>query len=519
MLKTRLLEKLNDALSAVLPIITIVLLLSFTVAPVPSSILLAFIFGGLLLIIGMTLFSLGADLAMEPMGEYMGGSITRTRNLWIILPFCFALGMMITMSEPDLQVLANQVLSVPNAVLILSVASGVGIFLVISLLRMFFRIPLRNLLVVFYAITFILAFFAPDMFMSVAFDSGGVTTGPMTVPFIMSFGLGIAYIRSDKHAEDDSFGLVALCSIGPIMAVLILSMIYRPDNVEYTEVVIPVIEDTRDLSSMFIKNYPVYLKDIAISLVPIVVLFIVFNFVRIHINKKELSRILMGCVYTYIGLVTFLTGVNTGFMPAGSYLGTAIADSKIRWIIIPVGMLIGYYIVKAEPAVYVLMEKVEEITDGSISGKSLQISLSIGMAVSIGISMLRVLTGIPIMWFLIPGYVIALIMSFITPKLFTAIAFDSGGVASGPMTATFLLPFAMGACMSVGGNVATDAFGLVAMVAMAPLIAIQTLGYVYARMAVRNGTTAERKSRVSVKEAAPNGIEFTDEEKYSVIEL
>ena len=380
-----MLDKLEDALKAVLPIMTIVLLLSFTIAPLPSSILLAFIFGGLLLIIGMTLFSLGAELAMEPMGEYMGGSITKTRKLWIILPFCFALGMMITISEPDLQVLANQVLSVPNPVLILSVAGGVGLFLVVALLRMLFRIPLRNMLMGFYIITFALAFFAPDYFMSVAFDSGGVTTGPMTVPFIMSFGLGIAYIRSDKHAEDDSFGLVSLCSIGPIMAVLILSMIYRPDNVEYSKVMIPEINDTRDLSFMFIKNYPVYLKDIALALLPIVLLFLIFNLIRLKLNRRELFRILMGCAYTYVGLVTFLTGVNTGFMPAGSYLGTAIAELKIRWIIIPIGMLIGYYIVKAEPAVYVLMEKVEEITDGSISGHSLQISLSIGLGSSMSI--------------------------------------------------------------------------------------------------------------------------------------
>ena len=519
MLRIRLLEKLREALQAVLPIMTIVLLLSFTIAPLPSSILLAFIFGGMLLIIGMALFSLGADLAMGPMGEYMGGSITKTKNLWIILPFCFALGMMITISEPDLQVLANQVLSVPNAVLIISVASGVGFFLVIALLRMLFKIPLRNMLVFFYAVTFILAFLAPDYFMSVAFDSGGVTTGPMTVPFIMSFGLGIAYIRSDKHAEDDSFGLVALCSIGPIMAVLILSMIYRPDNVEYTEVVIPVIEDTRDLSFMFFKSYPTYLKDIAIALVPIVLVFLIFNFVRIRITRKELIRILMGCIYTYVGLVTFLTGVNAGFLPAGSFLGTTIAGHGARWIIIPIGMLIGYYIVKAEPAVYVLMEKVEEITDGSISGKSLQVSLSIGMAVSIGMAMLRVLTGWNIMFFLVPGYVISLLMAFMTPKIFTAIAFDSGGVASGPMTATFLLPFAMGACIAVGGNVVTDAFGLVAMVAMTPMISIQTLGFVYERMAVSNGTTAERKTRASVIAASQSSMELSDEEKYAVIEL
>ena len=510
--RTVITEKLEEALKAVLPIVVIVLLLAFTVAPLPSSILLAFLFGGLLLIFGMTFFTLGAELAMEPMGEWLGSKITSTKKLWIILPFCFALGVMITVSEPDLQVLANQVLSVPNAVLILSVAGGVGLFLVVALLRMLIGIPIRTLLVVFYAITFILAFLAPDYFMSVAFDSGGVTTGPMTVPFIMSFGLGIAYIRNDKHAEDDSFGLVALCSIGPIMAVLILAMIYRPDDVKYSEVMIPRITNTTDLATMFISEFPYYLWEITKALVPIVVVFLVFNFISMHIPKMDLLRILVGVVYTFVGLVTFLTGVNVGFMPAGSYLGTRIAELPFKWIIIPIGMLIGYFIVKAEPAVYVLMERVEEMTDGAITGISLQRSLSLGVAVSIALAMIRVLTGISIMYLLIPGYLIAITLAFFVPKIFTAIAFDSGGVASGPMTATFLLPFAMGACMAVGGNVVMDAFGIVAMVAMTPLSTIQLMGYIYERRAVRLGTTAERRSRAFANK-------LVTEDEYTIIEL
>lgn len=493
-----MIEKLVDALKAVLPIIVIVLLLSFTIAPLPSSILLAFIFGGLLLIFGMTFFTLGAELAMQPMGEWLGGKITQTRNLFLILPFGFILGFMITISEPDLQVLANQVLSIPNAVLILSVAAGVGLFLVVALLRMLLGFTIRSLLVVFYLITFVLASFAPDHFMSVAFDSGGVTTGPMTVPFIMSFGLGISYIRSDKHAEDDSFGLVALCSIGPIMAVLILSMIYKPDDVQYSEVVIPEIKNTTVLSAMFLREIPKYAVEILRALLPIVIVFLMVDVALMHISRLELMKIGIGVVYTFIGLVTFLTGVNVGFMPAGSFLGTAIASREVRWIIIPIGMLIGFFIVRAEPAVYVLMENVEDITDGAIQGKWLNLSLSIGVAFSIGIAMIRVLTGISIMWVLVPGYLFSLALAFFVPKIFTAIAFDSGGVASGPMTATFLLPFAMGACIAVDGNVVQDAFGLVAMVAMTPLITIQLMGYIYERKAVRLGTTAERRASGSL---------------------
>lgn len=477
--QTRLQEKLQESLKAVLPIIGIVLLLSFTVAPISPSILMAFILGAVLLIIGMMFFSLGAELAMTPMGERVGTHITRSKKLWVMVVLGFILGFMITISEPDLQVLAGQVPDVPNMILILAVACGVGIFLSIALSRMLFSIALPSMLMVFYCITFVFAFFVPEDFLAVAFDSGGVTTGPMTVPFIMALGIGISSIRSDKHAADDSFGLVSLCSIGPILAVLLLGMIYHPEGGSYEPAVIPEIPDSVALGQMFSAALPSYLAEMAVSLLPIILFFGIFQVVSLKLGKKALIKILIGLAYTYIGLVLFLTGVNVGFMPAGNYLGQVIAGLPYRFIIVPIGMVIGYFIVMAEPAVYVLNKQVEELTDGAISGKAMGISLSVGVSCSIALAMIRVLTGISILWFLIPGYAIALSLSFFVPKIFTAIAFDSGGVASGPMTATFLLPFAMGACETVGGNLITDAFGVVAMVAMTPLITIQILGLVY----------------------------------------
>ena len=485
MYRAKLQEKWQEALKAVLPIVAIVLLLSVTLAPMPASILLAFLAGALLLLAGMMFFTLGAELAMEPMGERLGARITRTKKLGIILPLGFLLGFMITISEPDLQVLANQVQSIPNMVLILAVAVGVGLFLVVALLRMLFSIPLPPLLVGFYAVVFLLAALAPKDFLAVAFDSGGVTTGPMTVPFIMAFGVGISAIRSDKHAANDSFGLVALCSIGPILAVLILSLIYRPDSAEYVPAAMPVIDHSVTLAKLFAHELPAYLKEIAVALAPIVVFFGLFQVICLKLDRRALIRIGVGLLYTYIGLVLFLTGANVGFMPAGSYLGEVLASLPYRWVLIPVGMVIGYFIVMAEPAVYVLMRQVEELTDGAISGSALLKSLSIGVAVSVGLAMLRVLTGISILWLVVPGYAIALTLSFFVPRIFTAVAFDSGGVASGPMTATFLLPLATGACSAVGGNIITDAFGVVAMVAMTPLITIQILGLVYQLRAKR----------------------------------
>lgn len=472
----KLKEKLREALVAVMPIIVIVLFLCFSIAPISTSILLCFLIGAVLLILGMMFFTLGAELAMTPMGGKVGTCMTKSKKLSVIISLSFLLGLIITVSEPDLQVLAGQVPSIPNSILIGAVAGGVGLFLVLALLRMLFGIPLPPMLVLFYILAFVLAVFVPDDFLSVAFDSGGVTTGPMTVPFIMALGVGVSSIRNDRHAADDSFGLVALCSIGPIISVLILGMIYHPAEGSYTPPVIPSVEDSVELWSLFHHGFPTYIAEIAVSLLPIVLFFDLFQIAVLKLSKRTLSKILIGLAYTYVGLVLFMTGVNVGFMPAGNYLGQMLGSSEKPWVLVPIAMIMGYFIVKAEPAVYVLNKQVEEITDGAISAKSMGTCLSVGVAISLGIAMLRVLTGISVMWFLIPGYAFALGISFFVPKIYTAIAFDSGGVASGPMTAAFLLPLAQGACSAVGGNIVTDAFGIVAMVAMTPLITIQLLG-------------------------------------------
>ena len=475
-IRKKLKEKLKEALQAVLPIIGLVLLLSFTIAPISPSILLCFLIGGILLIAGIVFFTLGAELAMSPMGERVGTAMTQSKKLWVVVALSFLLGFIITISEPDLQVLAQQVPAVPNLTLILAVACGVGVFLVVALLRMLFSIALPPFLVCFYAVIFILAFFVPKEFLSVAFDSGGVTTGPMTVPFIMALGVGISATRSDRHAADDSFGLVALCSVGPILAVLILGIAFQASDSTYVPPILPNVSDSVELWHLFHEGLPTYIKEIATSLLPIIAMFGVFQLAALKLDRRTLGRIGVGLAYTYIGLVLFLAGANIGFMPAGNYLGQVLAGQSFRWLLVPIGMLIGYFIVKAEPAVYVLNKQVEEVTDGAISASTMGAALSAGVSLSVGLAMVRVLTGISILWFLIPGYAFAIGISFVVPKLYTAIAFDAGGVASGPMTATFLLPLAQGACVAVGGNIVTDAFGVVAMVAMTPLITVQLMG-------------------------------------------
>ncbi|MCR4962948.1 MAG: DUF1538 domain-containing protein [Firmicutes bacterium] len=462
-----------------MPITLIVLVLCFSVAPVPNGVLVAFILGAVLLTLGMGLFTLGVDVAMTPIGIYVGSGVTKSRKLPLIIGGSFLIGTVITVSEPDLQVLAEQVPGIPKFTLIIAVALGVGIFLILAMLRILLQIKLSRLLLICYAAVFALAAVTPESFLAVAFDSGGVTTGPMTVPFIMALGVGAAAIRSDKGAQDDSFGLVALGSVGPVLAVMLLGLIFGAAQGEYTPPPIPDYADSRQVWQNFVSGFPIYFKEVALALSPILLFFALYQIFSLKLPRRQIIKLGVGLGYTFFGLVLFLTGVNMGFMAAGHYLGGEIAGQSHPWLLIPISMILGYFIVAAEPAVHVLTKQVVEITDGAITAKAMKTSLSIGVALSLALSMIRLLSGLSLWWFLIPGYFLALAATFFCPQIFTSIAFDSGGVASGPMTATFVMPFAIGACTALGRDVITQAFGVVSMVAMTPLLTIQALGLYY----------------------------------------
>lgn len=502
-------KKVKESLKSVLPITVIVAILCFTVAPIPNDVFILFIFGAILLIVGVGIFTLGADMAMTPIGEQVGSHMTQSRKLWLLIMVCFLMGFIITISEPDLKVLADQVQSIDSYILMGAVGIGVGLFLVLAVLRILFKIRLSYLLIGFYVVVFTVALMIPNKdYLAIAFDAGGVTTGPMTVPFIMALGVGVSAVRSDSNADNDSFGLVALSSVGPILVVLILGLLFPTDGGVYSPVEIPVLGDSRDLGNQFLTAFPHYAQEVAIALAPIVGFFLIYQLAALRMPLKALLKIFVGLIYTYVGLVIFLSGVNIGFMPAGNYLGKLIAQLDINWIILPIGMLMGYFIVAAEPAVHVLNRQVFEITDGAIAPKALQTSLSIGVAISVGLAMLRILTHISILWVLIPGYALALLLTFFCPDIFTSIAFDSGGVASGAMTATFMLPFAMGASEGLGGNVALDAFGVVAMVAMTPLITIQLLGVFYKLKTKKLAKTPELIEEVPVADTDDDIIQL-----------
>ncbi len=472
-------EKLKEAAASVLPVSAIVAVLCLVLVPVDVGLMLSFLFGSALLILGMGMFTLGAEVSMTRIGNLIGARMTKSKKLWFILVVSLLLGIAITMAEPDLKVLAANVPALDKTALILTVSVGVGLFLVLCMVRILFRISLRRLLIICYALVFLGAFLSERGMLSVAFDSGGVTTGPMTVPFIMALGVGVASIRSDENAKSDSFGLVALCSIGPVLAVMLLGIIYRPDTAASAEIAVSRIETSVQLGADYLHALPHYIAEIAMALLPIFVFFLLFQVFALRLRKLPFVKILIGMAYTFLGLVLFLTGVNVGFSPLGYVLGGAMVEQGLSWLLVPLAMLMGWFIIDAEPAVYILNKQVEELTSGAISAKAMGMSLSIAVALANGLAMVRVLTGAPILYFVVPGYLIALALTFFVPPTFTAIAFDSGGVASGPLTATFMLPLAMGASTAAGGNVMTDAFGIVALVAMMPLITVQVMGGIY----------------------------------------
>ena len=482
--------KFFESLTSILPIAAIVLLLGITIAPMSPSTFFLFLLGVLCLVAGLTVFTMGAEMSMQPLGSKIGSNLAKTTGVWLIALVSFVIGILVTVSEPDLQILAEQVSGVENMVLILTVSLGVGIFLMIAMLRIVFHISLSVLLLFFYIAAFTMCIWIPSSFWAVAFDSGGVTTGPMTVPFIMSIGAGVAGSRANgKGDHDDSFGLVALCSVGPIISVLILGLFFTlsGDSDTIAEMM-PTLESTREGMALYVHCFWEHVMDVAKALLPTIAFALLFQILTRAFSTKQLIRIGVGIVYTFFGLVVFLTGANEGFRPAGVSLGIELIKLEGGYLLIPVCMIIGYFIVNAEPAVYVLNKQVEQITAGAISARTMRVALSIGVSAALGLSATRILTGISILWILIPGYVIALGLSFFVPKFFTGIAFDSGGVASGAMMSAFVLPLAIGACTTLPGGaerIMTDAFGCVAFVAMTPIISIQICGLIYSLKAKR----------------------------------
>ena len=477
-MRKAILHKLRESFTSVFPIVLLVLVLNFTpLIDLSVADMITFTVCSVLLIIGITLFNLGADLAMTPMGEHIGAGLTKLKSLILLLSVCFGMGILITVAEPDLSVLAGQVSDIMNGtLLIVTVGVGVGLFLALAIIKIVFRTSLSQMLMFFYMFLFAFASLlltrGGSQLIPLSFDSGGVTTGPITVPFIMALGVGIATTLGGKNAGENSFGLIAMCSVGPMLAVLVLGCTASGEIAPFEPSYGIELSLVNVLHELLLTA-----KEVGIALCLIIVFFVVLQLTVLKLPQKRLFQIAIGILYTFIGLVIFLSAVKVGFMEIGFKIGTQLGERPIFLAVF--AFLIGMLVVLAEPAVHVLNKQVEDITEGTVSKKAMMIALSIGVGISICLSIIRIIFGFNILYYLIPGYLISLGLSFFVPKMYTAIAFDSGGVASGPLTSTFILPFAVGACTTISGaaSILSDAFGIVAMVAMTPLITIQLLGF------------------------------------------
>jgi hypothetical protein len=472
-----LLKNFKDAAFSILPISAAVLLLCFIFIPGQTSVILAAALPGIaLLIAGTALFTLGSDTANTIIGKHIGSFLSSSKKTWLILISFFVIGVAVTIAEPDLSVLSALVSSVSPITLILSIALGVGVFLALAALRTLYGVSLAKLLLPLYAALFVLMVFVPREYLPLSFDSGGVTTGPITVPFILALGVGIARVRGGKHSAEDSFGFVAIASVGPIAAVALLGMLGSGAASGTAAASEELYVSAGAAFAVFGQTALHNLKSVAIALAPIAAIFIVFQIFALRLKLLRVIGIFAGFFITYIGLVLFLTGAEGAFVPLGTSLGSKIASTGAAFLIVPLGLLFGLLTVLSEPSIHVLVKEVETVSNGRITRKSVLIALAVGVAFSVGLAQLRVLTGIPLLPILLAGYGIALLLSFFVNPMYTSIAFDSGGVASGPMTSAFILSFTLGSAAALGRSIYTDAFGVVALVAMTPLITIQLLG-------------------------------------------
>lgn len=467
-------NNLKEAVVSIIPIVIIVMLLSLLI-PMAPALMISFLLSSIILIIGTTLFTFGADISMLLIGEKIGNKLVRSKKILIILFVSLIIGIATTVAEPDLRVLADQLTSIPSNLLIIIISVGVGIYMLLSSLRSLYNLDLNMMLLISFIIIFGLMLFVPSDFIPIAFDSGGVTTGTISIPFIMTLGVGLTANRTDKKAKESSFGLVALCSTGPILMVMLMGIFFN--NV--SDVNLGELVNNSYGYNAYFSQFIVSLKDVLFSISPIIVVFIIYQLITKEINKLEMRKIVFGLFVIIIGLTLFLTAANVGFMDMGYLIGEYMADSEYKYLLIPIVMTLAFFIAIAEPAVKILVDQIEELTEGSISKKSMNLGLSLGVSLAAGMSIVRAFTGLSFLYFAIPGYIICLTLMFLVPKTFTAIAFDSGGATGGTLTTTFLLPIAIGVCLANDGNILTDAFGLAALVSLIPIITIQLIGLLY----------------------------------------
>ncbi|GAB6086586.1 DUF1538 domain-containing protein [Alkaliphilus crotonatoxidans] len=486
-------EKFREVLSSILPITIIVLILNFTLTPLPLPLLIRFLLGSVLILLGLSVFLIGIDISITPLGSLVGSTLAKTNKLWAIIIGGLVLGFFISIAEPGLIVLANQVDMVTSGQIsslsiLITVSIGLAIMLALGFIRIVSNIPLYKLLTGLYGLTFILALFTSTEFLAISFDASGATTGILAVPFILALSLGISTLKKDsKASEKDSFGLVAVASVGAIISVMLLSIFTTTE--EFTSGLEINMAESGSIIGPFIQIIPTVLKEGFLTILPLLIIFLILYRMSLDMSRRSFARMIKGFVYAFIGLFLFLVGVNAGFMDVGTLIGHRLASLDNKLYVIIIGFVLGIVTILAEPAVYVLTHQIEEVTSGYVKRKAVLIALSIGVGLAVALSMIRiVIPSIQLWHYLLPGYLISIGMTYFVPKLFVGIAFDAGGVATGPMTATFILAFTQGAAEAVeAASILIDGFGMIATVALTPIITLQLLGFIFQLKSKKGG--------------------------------
>jgi len=493
---------LSSALS-VLPMIALVFLLSIikvnggvSLVPMKGFDYLALVLGAVIMIVGLGFFQVGAQTGLAKVGEYMGSSLSKQSKLAIVVIFSFLLGALITCAEPSILIVAGQV-NIPSLLLIAVIAGGVGIFVIIGVVRIVFHGQLKLWYVFYYFIVFALLCLISideDMakFLPFIFDAGGITTGSATVPFILSLGAGIAVVRGGRKATEDSFGLVGMASIGPILSMTILLLANKSGFSAYTFELFDGFVDMGDVGWHLLDalipsglSHLGTLIEVLMALIPIIIIFVIYDLIYIKLPKNKIRELIVGFAVSYFGLVIFLTGVNSIMTPFGTFVGVNVGQGLDNyWLIILIAFTIGVVTVFCEPAIHVLTNQISDVSDGNISKTTVLISMAVGVGIAIGLSALRTLYDFSILYIIVPGYVLSVALMFITPNIFTAMAFDAGGTASGPMSVSFVMPMIIGITYSKTDygtssiEYYTRSFGVVALIALTPILTIQILGIV-----------------------------------------
>lgn len=473
-------EKLKEVLTSILPIVVVFSILAIFLLKLPGEEIAMFIFCIILVVLGFTIFLTGVEVGINPMGAIIGKEIPKRRSRMFMILVVFTISFLVTIAEPDVSVFATQVhemfSSINPGTLTLCIAVGVAFFLIVAAFRIIYKLSLRAIITAGYVVvaimTIVLYATGNNEFIAIAFDSGGVTTGPVTVPVLLALGIGICSVGA-KRNRMEGFGMIGLASIGPIIALLIMGLV---SNTTYAAGSESAPEELTIGLELLWKEFVESARGVLIALLPLIAFFIVFKRVFLQHSWASIYYMVEAVAVAGIGVIIFLTGVYTGFMPVAIKLGVELATYE-PFLVIILGFVLGFLVAFAEPAVSILGDQVQRASRGMLPRKLIIMVISVGVAFLVALGMMKTVYDLNLIWIIIPGYVITIVLMWLGEKDMVGIAFDAGGVSTGPMSVAILSSIYVGLSSALydGATAVINGFGLIALIALAPCLFLSAL--------------------------------------------